>query len=392
MRRCSPSLSGCGCASRGTTGATDDQCAIYLAGFLSMYWRIVLSARSWRIICNDDRNAMTYHRKSTSYDAIVVGAGPNGLAAASTRARAGRSVLVLEANATVGGGARSAELTLPGFVHDTCSAVHPLGVGSPFFQSLPLHEHGLEWIHPPAPLAHPFDDGTAATLERSVGATGATLERDADAYWRLMAPIGRNWEKIAGAVMGPLRPRRHPIALIRFGLRAAWPARLLAETWLRGERARGMFAGLAAHSILPLERAPSAAAGLVLATLGHAFGWPIPRGGAQRIADALASYLRSLGGEIVTGERVENIAALPPARAILCDVPPRRLRRLAGDRRPAGYQRALGRFRYGPGVFKLDWALHGPIPWRAPECARAATVHLGGTLAEIAESERAPWR
>src|SRR5262249_55085196 len=265
MRRCSPSLSGCGCASRGTTGATDDQCAIYLAGFLSMYWRIVLSARSWRIICNDDRNAMTYHRKSTSYDAIVVGAGPNGLAAASTRARAGRSVLVLEANATVGGGARSAALTLPGFTHDICSAIHPLGVGSTFFQSLPLHEHGLEWIHPPAPLAHPFDDGTAATLERSVQATGATLGFDAQAYWHLMAPIARNWEKIATTTHAPLRLPRHPLALVPFGLRALWPARSLAEVCFRGDRARGFFGGMSAHSILPLERAPSAAAGLVLA-------------------------------------------------------------------------------------------------------------------------------
>jgi len=280
---------------------------------------------------------------------------------------------------------------LPGFVHDICSAVHPLGVGSPFFRSLPLHEHGLEWIHPPAPLAHPFDDGTAALLQRSVRATGATLGRDAEAYWRLMAPLARNWEKVAGTVMGPLRLPRHPIALARFGLRALWPARLLAETWFRGERARGMFAGLAAHSILPLERTVSGAAGLVLGALGHTFVWPIPRGGAQRIADALASYLRSLGGEIVTGERVETISALPPARAILFDVTPRQLLRIAGEKLPAGYRRALGRYRYGPGIFKVDWALDGPIPWRAPECARAATIHLGGTLPEIAESERAAW-
>jgi phytoene dehydrogenase-like protein len=334
---------------------------------------------------------MTYHGNPTRYDAIVVGAGPNGLAAAITLARAGRSVLVVEANTTVGGGARSAALTLPGFTHDICSAIHPLGVGSPFFQSLPLHEHGLEWIHPPAPMAHPFDDGTAATLERSVRATGATLGIDAEAYWRLMAPIARNWEKIAYTTHGPLRLPRHLFALTRFGLRAIWPARGLAEVWFRGDHARGIFGGLAAHSILPLERAPSAAAGLVLAALGHAYGWPLPRGGSQKVADALASYLRELGGEIVTGERIETLAQLPPARAILFDVTPRQLLGIAGDRLPPRYQRALGRYRYGPGVFKLDWALDGPIPWRAPECARAATVHVGGTLPEIAESERAAW-
>lgn len=327
----------------------------------------------------------------TRYDAVVVGAGPNGLAAAITLARAGRSVLVLEAAPTVGGGTRSAELTLPGFTHDICSAVHPLGVGSPFFQSLPLHEHGLAWIHPPAPLAHPFDDGSAAVLQRSIGATGATLAGDAGAYWRLMAPLVRGWEQIASGVMGPLRLPRHPLALARFGLRAAWPARRLAEIWFRGDHARTLFAGMAAHSILPLERAPSAAAGLVLAALGHRFGWPIPRGGAQTIADALASYLRGLGGTIVTGARVATLAQLPPARTIMFDLTPRQLLQIAGERLPAGYRRALGRYRYGPGVFKLDWALDGPIPWCAPACTWAATVHLGGSLAEIAESERAAW-
>jgi phytoene dehydrogenase-like protein len=328
----------------------------------------------------------------SSYDAIVVGSGPNGLAAAITLARAGRAVLVLEAKPTIGGGTRSAELTLPGFVHDICSAVHPLGVGSAFFRQLPLHEHGLEWIHPPAPLAHPFDDGSAAMLERSVRATGETLGCDAEAYWRLMAPVVRSWEKIAYTTHGPLRLSPHLLALARFGLRAIWPARGLAEVWFRGERARAIFGGAAAHSILPLERAPSAAAGLVLAALAHAYGWPIPRGGSQKIADALASYLRSLGGEIVTGHRVEALTQLPPARAVLLDVTPRQLLRIAGDRLPANYRRALGRYRYGPGVFKLDWALDGPIPWRAAACARVATVHIGGRLAEIAASERAPWR
>ncbi len=335
---------------------------------------------------------MTYRNNPTQYDAIVIGAGPNGLAAAITLARAGRSVLVVEANETVGGGARSAQLTLPNFVHDICSAVHPLGVGSPFFRGLPLHQHGLQWIHPPAPLTHPFDDGTAATLERSVRATGATLGHDAEAYWRLMAPIARNWEKIAATTHAPLRLPRHLLALTRFGLRAIWPARGLAEVWFRGDRARGLFGGLGAHSILPLERAPSAAAGLVLAALGHAYGWPIPCGGSQKIADALASYLRSLGGEIITGQRVETLAQLPPARALLFDVTPRQLLQIVGDRLPAHYRSALGHYRYGPGVFKVDWALDGPIPWRAAECFRAATIHIGGTLPEIAESERAVWQ
>jgi phytoene dehydrogenase-like protein len=334
---------------------------------------------------------MTFDHNATRYDAVVVGAGPNGLAAAITLARAGRSVLMLEAEPTIGGGTRSAALTLPGFVHDICSAVHPLAVGSAFFRALPLHEHGLHWIYSPAPLAHPFDDGTAATLERSVGATGASLGEDAAAYWRLIAPLARQWERIAPGILGPLRLPRHPFALASFGLRALWPARALAEAWFRGPRARALFAGLAAHAILPLERVPSAAFGLVLASLGHVFGWPIPRGGAQRLADALGSYLRSLGGEIVTGARVDQVEQLPPARTIVFDVTPRQLLRIAGDRLPSGYRRALGRYRYGPGVFKLDWALDGPIPWRAAECARAATVHLGGTLPELAASERAPW-
>ena len=331
-------------------------------------------------------------RRSTQYDAVVVGSGPNGLAAAITLARAGRAVLVLEAAPTVGGGTRSVALTLPGFTHDICSAVHPLGIGSPFFQSLPLHEYGLEWIHPPAPLAHPFDDGTAALLQRSVRATGATLGEDDDAYWRLMAPLVRNWEKIAATTHAPLRFPHHPVALARFGLRAIWPAHMLAEACFRGERARALFAGMAGHAILPLERAPSAAAGLVLGALGHAYGWPIARGGSQRIADAMAAYLRALGGEIRTGERVDSLAQLPPTRAILFDITPRQLLRIAGERLPPSYQRALGRYRYGPGVFKLDWALDGPIPWRAPECTQAATVHLGGTLAEIAAAERAAWQ
>ena len=328
-----------------------------------------------------------------SHDAIVVGAGPNGLAAAITLARAGRSVLVIEAKETIGGGTRSAELTLPGFVHDVCSAIHPLAVTSPLFRTLPLAERGLEWIYPPAALAHPLDDGTAVVVQRSVDATADTLGPDADAYRRLLSPIVVDWDKLAEDVLGPLPlPPRHPIALTRFGLRALWPASGLAKLLFKGERARALFAGMAGHSMLPLEQPLTAGFGITLSASAHAVGWPLARGGSQKIAEALACYLKSLGGEIVTGQPVESVDDLPPTRAILLDVTPRQLKRIAGSRLPTGYQEALGRYRYGPGVFKVDWALDGPIPWQAKECAQAATVHLGGTLDEIAASERAVWR
>ena len=327
-----------------------------------------------------------------AYDAIVVGSGPNGLAAAITLARADRSVLVIEANETIGGGARSAELTLPGFVHDVCSAIHPLAAGSPFFSTLPLSEHGLEWVYPDASVAHLLDDGTAVMLEGSVEATGETLGRDAGAYRRLFGPLVNDWGRLAEALLGPLRPPRHPVALARFGLRAVRSARGIAEGRFKEERARALFAGLSAHSFLPLDRFPSAAFGLVLGTAGHAIGWPMPKGGSQSIADALASYLRSLGGEIVLGRRVDSMDELETSRAVLFDVSPRQLSHIAGDRLPSGYRRRLGRYRYGPGVFKLDWALDGPIPWKAPEAARAGTVHLGGTFTEVAASEASVWR
>jgi phytoene dehydrogenase-like protein len=326
---------------------------------------------------------------AASSDVAVVGAGPNGLAAAIALAHAGRSVIVLEAEASIGGGVRSAELTLPGFVHDVCSAVYPLGLASPFFRALPLGGHGLEWIHPPAPLAHPFDDGTAALLERSVAATGRTLGPDGGAWARLFEPLVGDWQAILDDVLAPPGLPRHPVATARFGLRGIRSVAGLARSVFRGPRARALLAGLAAHAPIPLDAPGSAAFGLVLGFTGHAVGWPIPRGGAGRLAGALASLLGTLGGTVRTGTRVESVDDLAAARTVLLDLTPRQVLRVAGHRLPAGYRAALGRYRYGAAAFKVDWALRGPIPWRATECGRAGTVHLGGTLEEIAASERA---
>ncbi len=326
------------------------------------------------------------------YDAVVVGAGPNGLAAAIVLARAGWSVIVYEANATIGGGARTMELTLPGFRHDICSAIHPLGVGSPFFRSLPLDQYGLEWIHPDTPLAHPLGDGTAVLLERSFEATGATLGQDASAYRRLMKPYADNWNKLADDILGPFPfPPRHPFLTARFGLVALPPATWLAKTAFKGERARALYAGMAAHSIMSLRKWVSASFGVVMGILAHAVGWPMPRGGSQSISNALAAYLQSLGGTIVTGTPINSIEDLPSHRAALFDVTPRQLLCIAGNRLPDGYKRQLERYRYGPGVFKIDWALSGPVPWKAPECARAGTVHLGGPMDEIVTAEQEVW-
>jgi phytoene dehydrogenase-like protein len=330
-----------------------------------------------------------------NYEAVVVGSGPNGLAAAVALAQAGYSVCVVEAKETIGGGARSMELTLPGFVHDVCSAIHPLAVGSPFLRSLPLEQYGLEWIHPPTLLAHPLDDGSAVLLKRSVESTAASLicDKDVQAYYHSMAPLVADWPILADAFLGPLRLQSilHPFTLVRFGLKALRSARGLAQHLFKGERARALFAGLAAHSMLPLEQPPSAAFGLMLAIVGHAVGWPIPRGGSQKIVEALTAYLRALGGDIVTGMEITHLKQLPSSRVILFDVTPRQLLRIASDQLPAGYQHRLQRYRYGPGVFKIDYALDRPIPWKAQECLLAGTVHLGGTLEEIALSERQIW-
>jgi phytoene dehydrogenase-like protein len=322
-------------------------------------------------------------------DAVVVGSGPNGLAAAIVLARAGVRPIVFEAREEIGGGMRSAALTRPGFVHDVCSAIHPLVLGSPFFRGVPLAEHGLELIHPPVPLAHPLDDGSAVLLRRSVEETALDLGGDGDAYRSLMDPLVATADHLMAGVLGPLRVPRHPLALARFGRHALRSASGLARDLFETERARALFAGIAAHSMLPLDAAASASFGLVLATLAHSVGWPMARGGSQRIADALAAHLRGLGGEIVTSRPVSSVDEFPAARAALLDVTPRQLDAIAGPRLPAGYRRRLARYRYGPGAFKVDWALEDPIPWRAGECSAAATVHLGGTLAEIAASEQA---
>lgn len=326
------------------------------------------------------------------YDAVVVGSGPNGLAAAITVAQAGLAVLVIEGRETIGGGTRTEELTLPGFAHDVCSAVHPMALMSPFFRALPLAEHGLQWVHPEIPLAHPLDDGTAVAVDRSVEIAAENLGEDAEAYLKLMAPMVRSWAQLEPILFGYSMIPKKPVAAARFGLQAMRSASSLARSKFRGERARAVFAGNAAHSILPLENAPSAAFGLVLGASAHVAGWPFARGGSQKITDALASYFRSLGGEIVTGKLVESLDELPQSRIILCDVTPKQLVRMAGNRLSNGFRAELQRFCYGPGVCKMDWALDAPIPWKAEVCKRAGTVHVGGTLEEIEASERAPWR
>jgi phytoene dehydrogenase-like protein len=331
--------------------------------------------------------------RSRAYDAVVVGAGPNGLAAAVALAEAGRTVLVLEQGEEPGGGARSAELTLPGFVHDICSTVHPLGIASPFFRRLPLAAHGLRWVQPPAAVAHPFDDGTAALLERSVRATAALLGRDGPAYHALMAPLVARWEQLYPDVLGPLiHVPRHPFLLARFGLPALLPITWLARRAFAEEPARALLAGIAAHETLPLDQPPSAAFSFVLGIAGHAVGWPVVQGGSQNLTAALIAHLRAKGGEVLTNAPVTDLDDVPHTRAIMLDVTPRQLLRLAGERLPAGYRRQLSNFQYGLGTFKVDWALDGPIPWLAPECARAATVHLGGSLDELVASRRSEWQ
>ena len=329
---------------------------------------------------------------SGKVDVAVIGAGPNGLAAAITLARAGRRVVVHEMRESVGGGARTAELTLPGFLHDVCSTSFPLGVGSPFFRRLPLAEYGLGWVHAEYPLAHPFDDGTAAVLSRSIPETVATLDTgDSEAYEDIVRPYYARWDDLLIDLLAPLHVPRHPVLMGRFGLMAIRSTSGFARSRYRGARARALFAGMCAHAMLPLDMTGSAAAGLVLGMTAHAHGWPFARGGASAIPGALTSYLGSLGGKIEVGRRIVSLDELPSARAYLFDTSPGEMTRIAGGALPESYHRRLRGYRYGPGACKIDWALSEPIPWRAPECRRAGVVHLGGTLEEIAGSERAAW-
>ncbi len=332
-------------------------------------------------------------QQKPTIDAVVVGSGPNGLAAAITLAQAGLSVHVLEGSEVIGGGTRTSELTLPGFLHDVCSAIHPLGLASPFFRGLPLGEHGLEWVHPPAAVVHPLDGGRVVTLEASIDVTSSQLGADAAAYRKLITPLAGKLDDLTEDLLGPLPlPPRHPVDVISFGLKAIQPGSSFARRHFKGEEGRALFAGMAAHSIMPLEHPITASFGLMMLMMGHRGGWPLAKGGSQSISQALADYLYSLGGEIITGQWVKSLDELPPARAVLFDTAPRGLLKIAGDRLPSGYRRQLERYRYGPAVCKVDFALDGPIPWENPECARAATVHIGGGLDEIAASERAVWQ
>jgi phytoene dehydrogenase-like protein len=321
--------------------------------------------------------------------AYIIGAGPNGLAAAVVLRQAGLQVDVLEAEATPGGAARTMELTLPGYRHDFGAAVYPLGAGSPFFSSLPLRDYGLEWIHSPAPLAHPLDNGTAVVLERDLSDTEVSLGGDGKVWRKLIQTFVERGSEFARDVLRPVPAfPKHPWLMARFGMSAILSARTIARRF-RNERTQALFAGLAAHSFLSLDEPLSSAPGLLMAVLAHAVGWPIPRGGSQSLTDALYRYLVTLGGKVKTSSRVETLSALPAYDLLLCDVTPRQLLKLAGDRLSDHYKQRLQAYRYGPGVFKVDYALRAPIPWKASDCARAATVHLGGSFEEIAASEQA---
>lgn len=327
---------------------------------------------------------------SQKTDAVVIGSGPNGLCAAIVLAAAGRSVAVLEGASTIGGGARTAQLTLPGFHHDVCSAIHPMAVSSPFLRSLPLADYGLQWVHPEAPLAHPLDDGPAAILYRDLSATAATLGPDGEAYTRWMRGWIEQWEALSTDALAPLGMPAHPFLMAGFGMAAMRKATSVARRF-SGTPAQALFAGLAAHSVLPLDMTPSAAIGIMLGIAGHAAGWPMPRGGAQALTDALAAHLRSLGGTIETEVQISRLEEVPTQGPVLFETAPSHLADIAGGHLPAAFAKKLRRYQHGPGICKLDYALSGPLPWSDPAVAQAGTVHIGGTLKEIAHSERMAW-
>ncbi|MEX2580920.1 MAG: NAD(P)/FAD-dependent oxidoreductase [Verrucomicrobiales bacterium] len=330
---------------------------------------------------------------TSEYDAVIVGSGPNGLGAAIRLAQEGWKVLVVEAHDVPGGGSRTSELTLPGFKHDVCSAIHPMAAASPFFKTLGLEEFGLEWIHPGVPLAHPFDDGSVACLYRSVAETADQFDPEsARNYRRVYGALADRFENLLDDLLAPLKFPDHPLDVLRFGLRVLPSALSSARSWFSDEKARGLLAGNAAHSVMPLDRILATnAMGMMLMLAGHAKGWPVAKGGSQSIADALVARLKSLGGEVRTGWKVETMDELPKARAYLFDTSPSAMSRIAGERLPENYRRKLDKFRHGPGVFKIDYALADPVPWTAEPCRRSGTVHLGGTLDEIAASERDTW-
>jgi phytoene dehydrogenase-like protein len=324
----------------------------------------------------------------SALDAVIVGAGPNGLAAGITLARAGLAVEVYERAGTPGGGCRTEELTLPGFRHDVCSAVHPLAVASPFLATIDLAAHGVDLLYPKVAFAHPLDGGRAAALRSSVTETGAGLGHDAQSYRRLMEPLVKDAEPIVEEVLAPLLRSlpKHPVAMARYGLPGLLPVTVLANRFAT-EQAKALFAGAAAHSMLPLNSPLTGGIALLFAMLGHSVGWPVARGGSDAITNALVAELTSLGGQVRTGCEISDLAELPKTRAVLLDISPSQLLDLAGDRLPSGYARSLRRFRYNPGVCKVDWAIAGPVPWQAPACRETVTVHVGGTLAEVASSE-----
>lgn len=325
----------------------------------------------------------------SKFDAIIVGSGPNGLSAAITLQQAGVNVLVLEGKATIGGGLRTAEITLPGYLHDICSAIHPMAAASPFLSTLPLQEHGLEFIYPDIAAAHPFDDGTAAIFKKSLHETAQSLGEDEHNYTNLIQPLLHSWPRIAANILGPLQFPRHPLLMAQFGMKALTSASYLSGKF-QTAKAKGLWAGMAAHSKQPLNNAVTSAVGLVLMAAGHVKGWPLPKGGSVSIANALASYFISIGGKIETNSYVRSLGQLPAAKAVLLDVTPRQLLQIAGNRFPSLYTKQLQRYRYGTGVFKIDWALDSPIPFTAPECRQAGTVHIGNTMEEIIESEELP--